>query len=345
MSIGKVIFAGAIGLFAVIGVAGAIKKKKEAKLTETVSVAKQEESSLALSEERLKEIATREIVEVVEQAPQVKVAVSESIDSEYLPKEINRIHRLFTFGKSRLPFVKTIAYTSRVPWLNGRPAWIADYASHYSTSRHFIARALNGKKDYFTQKVSSGDRFNVFDEERNIEFYSVVDLSQLKMWFYAFDRDAGERVLLKTYPVGVGKTSEDSESGCLTPLGRYLLGDKIAIYKPGVEGFFEDQKVEMIQIFGTRWIPFKEEIDDSKPFAKGLGIHGAPWHQDETTGDLVEDSHFIGKFDSSGCLRLSQHDMEEFFSIVITKPTVVDIVKSFDQAKLPGKEWQDPLEN
>ena len=343
MSIGKIILGGAICLFTLIGIVGFAKKKKEAKLsiaanTEQLAV---NESSL---DGNLKEMLTREIVDEKQDVVEEVLSVVDKNENSLLPIEIDRIHRLFTFGKSKLPFVDTVAYTSRVSWLNGRPAWIADYASYYSTSRHFIARGLNGKKDYFTQKVSSGDRFNVFAKDKEVEFYSVIDISRLKMWFYAFDKTSNERILLKTYAVGVGKYDTDSESGSLTPIGRFLLGEKIAIYKSGVEGYFEDQKVEMIQVFGTRWIPFKEEIDDSRPFAKGLGIHGAPWHQDATSGQLVEDTHFIGKYDSSGCIRLAQQDMEEFFATVITKPTIVEIVNKFEDAKLPGVEWVDPLE-
>lgn len=342
MAAARVITTGAICLFVVIGLIGLVKKKNRVNEASSKTTEVAEKNSVSDS---MQEILTREIVD---EKPKESVTVKEepkTLETSSLPSDVDRIHRLFTFGKSRLPIVQTIAYTSRVSWLNGRPAWIADYASYFGTSRHFIARGLNGKPDYFTQKVSSGDRFNVFSKEKDVEFYSVVDLSQLKMWFYAYNKSDDQRILLKTYKVGAGKSDTDSESGSLTPVGRFLLGDKVAIYKPGVEGFFEDQKVEMIQIFGTRWIPFKEEIDDSKPFAKGLGIHGAPWHLDQTTSELVEDKGYIGQYDSSGCLRLGQQDMEEFFSIVITKPTVIDIVKHFEDAKLPGTEWIDPLES
>lgn len=345
MSAGKVILGGAVCLFAIIGIVGFAKKRKESKAMLTPSIQTQEivteKDSL---NESLKDIVTREIVEenVITAEPEATKSLEEH--AAY-PKPVDRVHRLFTFGKSRLPFVDTITYTSRVSWLSGRPAWIADYASYYSTSRHFIARSLNGKKDYFTQKVSVGDRFNVFSKDKELEFYAVVDLSKFKMWFYAYDKTSNERILLKTYPVAIGRTDSDSESGSLSPIGRFKLGDKIAIYKPGVEGYFRDQKIEMIQVFGTRWIPLAEPIGDTKEFSRGIGIHGAPWRPDETTGELIPDIHCIGKHVSSGCIRLSQDDMEELFAIVVTKPTVIDIVKSFEDAKLPGVEWVDPLES
>ena len=344
LSIGKVILGGGVCLFAIIGIAGFAKKKKESKAmlaSKTIQTAKSDNNSL---NENLKDIITREIVDESVEVAQESESQADSSDVSIFPKDIDRIHRLFTFGKSRLPFVDTIAYTSRVSWLNGRPAWIADYASYFSTSRHFIARALNGKKDYYTQKVSTGDRFNVFSKDKEVEFYSVLDLSKFKLWFYAFDKTTNERILLKTYPVAIGRTDTDSESGSLSPIGRYKLGEKIAIYKPGVEGYFKDQKIEMIQVFGTRWIPLAEDIDDSQPFTRGIGVHGAPWRADETTGELIPDINCIGKHVSSGCIRLSCDDMEEFFSIVVTKPTVIDIVKTFEDARLPGVEWVDPIE-
>ncbi|MBI3508532.1 MAG: hypothetical protein HY069_02695 [Chlamydiia bacterium] len=77
--------------------------------------------------------------------------------------EIDRIFQLFsTTTSSQLPIVETISYSSAVPWHKGRPAWIADYAIYYNTSRHFIARSLNGKADYFTQTVAEKSKFNVF---------------------------------------------------------------------------------------------------------------------------------------------------------------------------------------
>jgi lipoprotein-anchoring transpeptidase ErfK/SrfK len=243
---------------------------------------------------------------------------------------IDRVWQLFTtVAKDRLPIVETITYSSRVPWIKGRQAWIADYASHFMTSRHFIARSLNGKPDYFTQNVSAGDRFNVLRTDKNINFYLLVDISLLKMWFYYLDLDQNEKVLLKTYAIGAGRLDEKGNS--ITPTGKYVLGDKIAIYKPGNVGYFQNQPVEMIQIFGTRWLPFKEEIGDCAKPAKGYGIHGAPCALDMESKELKEDMQSIGRYDSDGCVRLSKQDVEELFSIVITRPTIVEIVKeSYD---------------
>ncbi len=240
--------------------------------------------------------------------------------------EVNRIPQLFALDSTQLPIVETVSFTSRVPWLKNRPAWIADYASHYQTSRHFIARSLNKKLDYFTQKVHPGDRFNVFKKDKDVRFSLIVDLSKCKMWFYYLD--GKEKVLLKTYHVGVGKRQSLTKSGYLTPIGKYQLGDKIAIYKPGVTGFFHDERVEMIRIFGTRWLPFEKEVAECTEFAKGFGIHGAPWLE-SSDGKLIEDKSKIGKYDSDGCIRMLADDIEEIFAIVVTKPTTVEIVKEY----------------
>lgn len=237
---------------------------------------------------------------------------------------VDRIPQLFATGSTQLPIVETVSFTSRVPWLKGRPAWLADYAAHYKTSRHFIARSLNRKPDYLTQKVHPGDRFNVFRADKDIRFHLLVDLTKCKMWFYYLD--GPEKVLLKTYRVGVGKREPLSTSGYLTPVGTYGLGEKVAIYKPGVTGFFQDDSVEMIRVFGTRWLPFEEEVEGCSESAKGFGIHGAPWVEGPD-GQLVEDRSKLGSYDSDGCIRMAANDIEELFAIVITKPTTVEIVK------------------
>ena len=262
---------------------------------------------------------------------------AQPLDDEKIAN-VDRIGQLFALDSSKLGIVETLSYSSRVPWLKDRPAWIADYAAHYATSRHFIARSLNRKPDYFTQKVAFGDRFNVFKRDKNIQFHLLIDLSRCRMWFYYYDVDANERVLLKTYRVGLGRGEPKTASGYLTPLGKYELGSKIAIYKPGTMGIFQDRKTEMIRVFGTRWIPFDQEIEGCTESSKGLGLHGAPWIPDPSSGQLIEDQSKIGKYESDGCVRLASEDIEEIFAIVVTKPTFIELVKNYHDAKLPGVE-------
>ncbi|MFI5334221.1 MAG: L,D-transpeptidase [Chlamydiales bacterium] len=255
---------------------------------------------------------------------------------------IDRTFQLFTTGPTKLPIVETVTYSTTVPWLKGRPAWLADYATYFATSRHFIARSLNGTPDYFTQKVTPGSSFNVFRKDKKIQFYLLVDLTRCKMGFYYVDLDTKERLLLKTYSVGVGRNDMKSRSGSLTAMGVYSLGSKIAIYSPGTTGLSRDQKVEMITLFGTRWIPFHEAIEGNIALTQGYGIHGAPWVYPTPSSAPVENRSTIGKQESDGSIVLAHEDMEELFSIVITKPTFVVIVKDFNEARLPGIEVATP---
>jgi hypothetical protein len=251
--------------------------------------------------------------------------------------EANRIAELFNKNEPKLPIVETIVYKPRVAWQKGRPAWLSDYASHYATSRHFIARSLNQKADYFKQDITEGDQFNVLKPDVNLNFYLLIDLTRSKMWFYYLDLDKDERVLLKTYNVGLGRPDSEKVSGLLTPVGKYSLGNKIAIYKPKALGFHGGQQIEMMRVFGSRWIPFEKEVAGCSHPAKGFGIHGVPWVLDKK-GELVEDLDSLGKYESDGCIRLATADIEELFAIIITKPTYVELVKDFYDAKLPGIE-------
>ena len=202
MAIPRVILVGTIALFAVIGVAGTVKK-----VFFSPKVAKTAVSApLATNSQQVKTVIPAQKKEAkagVMPAPKPTSKASQGTPSN--APQIDRIHQLFTTGPNKLPIVETITYSSQVPWLKGRPAWVGDYASNYATPRHFIARSLNGKADYFTQKVSPGSKFNVFRKDKNFQFYLLVDVSACKMAFYYLDQDTNERVLLKTYTVGLGK--------------------------------------------------------------------------------------------------------------------------------------------
>jgi hypothetical protein len=247
--------------------------------------------------------------------------------------DANRIEELFNKNGPKLPIVETLTYRSHVPWQKGRPAWLSDYAGHYETSRHFIARSLNGKPDYFKQELAEGDQFNVLRKDKNFEFYLLVDTSRCRMWLYYIDLDAKQKVLLKTYSVGLGRLDASKTSGLLTPLGKYTLGSRVAIFKPKSMGTHHGKKVEMITVFGTRWIPFDKEIGLCTAPAKGFGIHGTPWIT-ETKGEFIDHPSSIGKYESDGCIRVATPDMEELFAIIITKPTTIEIVRDFTESSL-----------
>lgn len=338
MSIPKWILIGSVGLFSIIGIA-AVFKKKDAQPSPADQLAQAPAETAVLSiptpaKALSDKGGAKSRITTASEAPIARPIIVAKGDFP----NIDRIFQLFTISSSQLPIVETITYTSTVPWLKGRPAWIADYATHYNTSRHFIARSMNGKPDYFSQKVSEGSRFNVFRNDKRIQFHLLVDVSRCKMGFYYVDLDTNERILLKTYSVGLGRL----ESGTLTPIGRFKLGNRVAIYKPGVNGYYQDQKVEMVQVFGTRWIPFEQEGSGSDSNATGYGLQGAPWMQDPTSGQWVENREVISAYDSDGCIRMHSEDIEELYAIVLTKPTFIEIVKDFHEAKLPGVEVAAP---
>lgn len=333
MSIRKVLIIGSISIFGLILAISFFKKSKNELVAKPQAI-----QEIVLKDVEKKEVeepkAEEPVVKETEQATSLKEELKVEIKDDSLPEK-DQVDMLFVLDSSKLPLVETITYSSRVPWLVGRPAWIADYASHYETTRHFIARGLNKKIDYFTQKVSPGDRFNVLKKE--VSFYLLIDLSRAKMWFYGLDGKTNKRYLLKSYKVGLGRKDSKKSSGYLTPTGKFSLGSKVAIYKPGTMGYFQDRQIEMIRVFGTRWIPFENEVENCSEKAKGYGIHGSPWTVSQD-GKLIEDREKIGKYESDGCIRLFSEDIEEIFSIVISKPTVVEIVNDFHDAKLPGDE-------
>lgn len=353
MSIKKILLVGTLTLFVSIGVAAFFKKGKgpsnplesssaEPVLTETPVVAvpvKAEgiispSQGLAAFPVKTENLKKPDIEWVEPSSPKAS-------SSEEFPA-IDRVFQLFTLGSSKLPIVETVTYTSSVPWLKGRPAWIADYATHYHTSRHFIARSLNNRPDYYSQKVFEGSKFNVFRTDKKIQFYLLCDMAQLKMGFYYVDLGTNERILLKVYPISMGRLDASKPSGALTPLGRYTLGDKVAVFRPGADGRVGEQTLEMISAYGTRWIPFDREVERTTAASKGYGLYGLPWVVDEKTGQLVEQRQKIGKYDTDGGIRMLSEDLEELFAIVISKPTFIEIVKDFKEAKLPGVEVATP---
>lgn len=255
--------------------------------------------------------------------------------------QIDRLSLLFNPYGPRLSVVQTVRYTPNVSWVKDRPAWIVDYASHYQTSKHFISRSLSGKKDYQYQEINPGDRFNVLRTDIPVGFYLLIDVSRCKLRFFTYDSVKKQSVLLKTYDVQLGRRDEMSPSGCLTPLGVYRLGSRIAVYKPGMMGTFRKKKTEMIQVFGTRWIPFAEEIQGCTSPAKGYGIHGFSWVKENEEWKETRENQ--NGYYSDGCIRLKQDDIEEIFAVIVTRPTVIEIAKQFDQAVFETQEVEPTI--
>lgn len=338
MTFPKIIFITALGLFTVIGVVAMFKTDgSKPQLVAPVEV-RLPPPKIVIEQPKQLVAAVTVLPPVIPVPPPVVPESPPADDMELLAIEkVNLVPLLFNKGEPKLPIVETIVYKSRVAWMKGRPAWLSDYANHYSTSRHFIARSLNGTTDYFKQDVAEGDRFNVLKLDKDVEFCLVLDATRCKLRLYYYDRGQNERVLLRTYTAGIGRPDGLRTSGSLTPLGKYSLGNKIAIYKPKMMGHHNGQRVEMVKIFGSRWIPFEKEVAGCTAPAKGLGIHGVPWNL-SSKGEISEDLTSLGKYESDGCIRLASADIEEIFAIIITKPATIEIVKDFKLATLPGIE-------
>jgi len=245
----------------------------------------------------------------------------------------------FLFQKnSPLSMVQTVRYKSQVAWKPGKAAWLADYASHYQTPVDFIARSLNGRLDYTVPQISQGAEFNVLRTDKNFSFYMVIDLSHCNLSLYVLDPDDETRFLLKNYRVGLGRLDASRKSGSLTPLGTYTLGNRVAVFKPKMMGTHKMKRVELIRVFGTRWIPFEKEVENCTEPAKGFGIHGTPWAYNEAEQALVDNDSSIGGYESDGCIRLRSRDIEELYSIVSTRGATLQIVRDFRLAKLPYKD-------
>jgi hypothetical protein len=239
---------------------------------------------------------------------------------------------------SPLPIVETIQYKSRVSWKPGKAAWLIDYAQHYLTPLDFIARSINNCPDYTIRTISDGLLFNVLRTDKEFSFYIVIDLSRCSLWLYYLDPEAQERVFLKGYHVALGRLDSKEASGSLTPIGTYKLGSRVGVFKPKMMGWHKGNRVELITVFGTRWIPFEHEVEGCSAPAKGLGIHGTPWEYNPEQGMLVDNESSLGKYESDGCIRLKTADNEELFSIISTRGALVELVRDIKDAKLPYKE-------
>jgi hypothetical protein len=275
---------------------------------------------------------------IKKQAAQATIAPDMSVaplkGSEGFP-HADRMDELFHSRKTSLPFVETLTYSPSVPWLKGRPAWIADYSAHYATTAHFIARSLGGPSNYLSTAIAEGDAFNVLAKDRPLEFYLAVDTSRCMMALYCFDEHAKKRIHLKSYFVGLGRRDSESPSGCLTPLGRFRLEENGAIYKPGAMGEYNDNKIELIQVYGTRRIPFIETISGSA-LPKGYAIQGAPFVRDK--GKILEHKECIGTYSSEGGICMAREDLEELFAVITSRPAFVEIVTDINHIQLPGVE-------
>jgi hypothetical protein len=336
MNVPKLFLTLSVLLFASIGSLALVKQKQEKspvpeKKSERTSSKQEIDPSLLSKPSGLTPISSSK------QATELPLpAVEMSSDEQPLviehDDEPEALAALFVKG-SNCPIVKTIRYKSRVPWKSGRSAWLIDYAKHYKTPLDFIYRSIHNGEDKIPSSIADGVEFNVYRDDVDFRFHLLVSLSSCTMRMYYVLQKEKKVVFLKSYRICVGRKSSQTTSGYLTPMGLFQLGPRVAVFKPNMMGPYKGKRVELIQIFGSHWIPFEKEISDCSEPAKGYGIHGTPMVRN-AKGEIEEQIETIGGYHSDGCIRLSGKEMKELFAVISTRKTYIEIVSSFQQSRL-----------
>ena len=125
-----------------------------------------------------------------------------------------------------------------------------------------------------------------------------IKVSKSKFKLYLYDGDD----LFKIYSVGIGKQGR-------TPSGSFVIYTK---QKEPI--WYNDGKAiaygSKENVLGTRWMSLKP-IGDTNSHLRGYGIHGT-W-QPET----------IGTKSSNGCIRMKNNEVDELYSIIPYKTSVI----------------------
>lgn len=247
--------------------------------------------------------------------------------------EPEAIAQLFTKGSS-CPIVETVRYSSRASWKPKKQAWLIDYANYYKTPLDFIVHSITGRSGSNAPAIKEGQQFTVLRSNVPFYFHAVISFASMKMRLYYVLPQENKAVFLKSYPVCLGRKDPSKSSGSLTPFGVFMLGQRVACFKPKMMGTHKGHRIELMQVFGTRWIPFDKEITGCTEPAKGFGIHGAPFVRASSDAPLTEDASSIGTWASDGCVRLRQQDVEELFSVISTRKSFVEIIPDFRESSL-----------
>lgn len=331
MSLPKIFLTVSISLFALIGVLSLVKRANVPTKKEQGASVSRQEVDLSLLGRQPEPV--RATPPPRNNPPPPPASVEEHavvIEHEAEPEGLSSL-----FAKNaNCPIAETVIYKSHVPWKHHKLAWLIDYAQHYRTPLDFIYRSLNGNGDFSPKNVSEGTPIRVLKKDLPFRFHLVISLSSCRLRLYYVIPKDRRVVFLKSYQIGLGRKDPSHPSGYLTPTGVYQLGSRVGVFRPRMTGMYRGNKVEMIRVFGTHWIPFEKEIRDCSEPAKGLGIHGVPMNRDERTGALVENISSLGHYESDGCIRLASKDVHELFAVISTRETLVEIVPTFQQSAL-----------
>src|SRR5580704_13193189 len=128
----RFIFISAVVLFSILGCVAIVKKvikpkhsseavsqnKTPALPSETPVVSMPVKSQAPLNAPQQKEKIPSPDVATQQDLPRPSVLAKDDFPN------IDRVFQLFTLGPTKFPIVETINYSSSVPWLKGRPAWL-----------------------------------------------------------------------------------------------------------------------------------------------------------------------------------------------------------------------------
>ena len=159
---------------------------------------------------------------------------------------------------------------------------------------------LNGIKD--PNRIRAGQVLKV----PTCTFHAVVSKSEYRLYLYA--GEGSDRVLVATYPVGLGEHNS-------TPTGAFMLkpGSKLVNPEwrnPRTGEFYKSDDPK--NPIGERWIGL-QGVDAGNSKAMSYGIHG------------TTDPASIGKQASMGCVRLKDADVEVIYE-ALTEPNSTIVI-------------------
>jgi len=163
------------------------------------------------------------------------------------------------------------------------------------------------------QQIRAGQRLKMVRGP----FHAVVDKGRFVMDVYLQEPGTGRRIFVRRYRVGTGKDGS-------TPVGRWRvsLGGKMdkAPWTPPPSSDLPQRKI----LWGQPGYPL-----GAKGYWIGLeGIEGNPHTREEGYGiHGTNDETSIGRAVSMGCIRLSDGDIEEVFSMLYEHWSTVTVVK------------------
>ncbi|MBM4111613.1 MAG: LysM peptidoglycan-binding domain-containing protein [Phycisphaerae bacterium] len=159
---------------------------------------------------------------------------------------------------------------------------------------------LNGIKD--ANRIRVGQVLKV----PTCTFHAVVNKSEYRLYLYA--GEGADRVLVGTYPVGLGELNSTPTGAFMLKPGSRLVNPEWRNPRTG-EYFKADDPKNPI---GERWIGL-QGVDAGNSKATSYGIHG------------TTDPTSIGKQASMGCVRLKDADVEVIFE-ALTEPNSTIVI-------------------